>query len=201
MKSVYDFIVEPVGEKYSNTVQVGNKKLIVNTKIEQFKFVNRFAKVIETPLALNTNIKKGDIVVIHQNVFRTFYDIKGNKKDSRSSFKDNLYFVAPDQIYLYKTNNEWHSFNDRCFVSPIRNKSNLTIDKEAKLIGILKYGNSSLKSLKINPGDIVGFTPNSEWEFLIDGKRLYCMKSNDIVIKYDKQGNEEEYNPSWAKSS
>lgn len=200
MKSVYDFIVEPIGEKYSNTVQVGDKKLIVNTKIEQFKFVNRFAKVIETPLALNTNINKGDIVVIHQNVFRTFYDIKGNKKDSRSSFKDNLYFVAPDQIYLYKANNEWHSFNDRCFVSPIRNKSNLTIDKEAKLIGILKYGNSSLKSLKINPGDVVGFTPNSEWEFLIDGKRLYCMKSNDIVIKYDKQGNEEEYNPSWAKS-
>ena len=200
MKSVYDFIVEPIGEKYSNTVQVGDKKLIVNTKIEQFKFVNRFAKVIETPLALSTNINKGDIVVIHQNVFRTFYDIKGNKKDSRSSFKDNLYFVAPDQIYLYKANNEWHSFNDRCFVSPIRNKSNLTIDKEAKLIGILKYGNSSLKSLKINPGDVVGFTPNSEWEFLIDGKRLYCMKSNDIVIKYDKQGNEEEYNPSWAKS-
>jgi hypothetical protein len=30
---------------------------------------------------------------------------------------------------------------------------------------------------------------------------LYCMKSNDIVIKYDKQGDEVKYNPSWAKSS
>jgi hypothetical protein len=27
------------------------------------------------------------------------------------------------------------------------------------------------------------------------------MKSNDIVIKYEHQGNEEEYNPSWAHSS
>jgi len=27
------------------------------------------------------------------------------------------------------------------------------------------------------------------------------MKSNDIVIKYEYQGNEEEYNPSWAASS
>ena len=200
MKSIYDFIVEPIGEKYNNTVQVGKKKLIINTKIEQFKFVNRFAKVIETPLALSTNIKKGDTIVIHQNVFRTFYDIKGNKKDSRSFFKDNLYFVAPDQIYLYKTNDKWHTFNDRCFIAPIKNKSNLTLDKEKKLIGILKYGNSFLKSLKILPGDIVGFSPNSEWEFLIDKERLYCMKSNDIVIKYDKHGNEEKYNPSWTQS-
>jgi hypothetical protein len=34
MNSLYDFIVEPVGEKYSNTVKVGNKELVVNTKIE-----------------------------------------------------------------------------------------------------------------------------------------------------------------------
>jgi len=25
------------------------------------------------------------------------------------------------------------------------------------------------------------------------------MKSNDIVIKYEYKGNEEEYNPSWTK--
>ena len=31
-------------------------------------------------------------------------------------------------------------------------------------------------------------------------KRLYCMKSNDIVIKYERQGNETEYNPRWAQS-
>jgi len=27
------------------------------------------------------------------------------------------------------------------------------------------------------------------------------MKSNDIVIKYEYQGNEVEYNPSWASRS
>ena len=48
---------------------------------------------------------------------------------------------------------------------------------------------------------MVGFVPTREWEFLIDGERLYCMESNDIVIKYDKQGDEIKYNPSWAESS
>ena len=149
----------------------------------------------------NLDIKAGDIVVIHQNVFRTFYDMKGKKKKSRSFFKDNLYFCALDQIYLYKNSNGWNSFGDRCFIKPIKSKDDLTLDKEASLIGILKYGNSSLNKLKINPGDLVGYTPNGEWEFLIEKERLYCMKSNDIVIKYEHEGNEVEYNPSWANSS
>ena len=201
MKSLYDFIVEPLGDKYSNTVNIDGKSLVLNTKIESFKFVNRLAKVIKTPLAFNLDIKAGDTVVIHQNVFRTFYDMKGRKKKSRSFFKDNLYFCALDQIYLYKNSNGWNSFGDRCFIKPIKSKDDLTLDKEASLIGILKYGNSSLNKLKINPGDLVGYTPNSEWEFLVEKERLYCMKSNDIVIKYEHEGNEVEYNPSWANSS
>ena len=201
MKSLYDFIVEPLGDKYSNTVNIDGKSLVLNTKIESLKFVNRLAKVIKTPLAFNLDIKAGDIVVIHQNVFRTFYDMKGKKKKSRSFFKDNLYFCALDQIYLYKNSNGWNSFGDRCFIKPIKSKDDLTLDKEASLIGILKYGNSSLNKLKINPGDLVGYTPNGEWEFLIEKERLYCMKSNDIVIKYEHEGNEVEYNPSWANSS
>ena len=201
MKSLYDFIVEPIGDKYNNEVKIGEKKLIVNTQIESWTFVNRFAKVIETPLAFNTNIKKGDTIVIHQNVFRTFYDLKGRKKASRSWFKDNLYFVALDQIYLYKQEGYWHSFNDRCFVQPIESLNNLNTDKEEKLKGIIKYGNKYLKNLGINEGDLIGFKPNREWQFLIEGKRLYCMKSNNIVIKYEYKGNEKEYNPSWSSSS
>jgi len=201
MRSLYDFIIEPLGEKYSNKVKIGDKELIVNTKIENFKFVNRLAVVIQIPKAFKTNIKIGDTIVVHQNVFRVFYDMKGNKKKSRSWFKDNLHLCAIDQIYLYKNETGWNSFGDRCFITPIRDNNSLTLDKERSLVGILKYGNSSLEALKISPGDLVGYKPNGEWEFLIEGKRLYCMKSNDIVIKYEYEGNEKEYNPSWSKSS
>jgi len=200
MKSLYDFIIEPLGDKYKNEIQVGDKKVIINTQIESWKFVNRLAKVVKTPLAFNTEIKKGDIIVVHQNIFRTFYDMQGEKKKSRSWFKDDLYFCSLDQVYLYKNSTGWHTFGDRCFIQPIKDTNSLTLDKERSLIGILKYGNSSLEALEINEGDLVGYTPNGEWEFLVDKERLYCMKSNDIVIKYEHQGNEEKYNPSWARS-
>ncbi len=201
MRSIFSFIVKPVGDRYNNKIKVADKELILNTKIESFKSVNNFAEVVATPLAYSTDIKVGDIIVIHHNVFRVFYDIRGNKKNSRSYFKDDLYFCDLDQIYLYKNESKWKAFGDRCFVKPIKNKDYLNVDKEQKLIGILKYGNSSLEALKINEGDLVGYTPYGEFDFVIDGQRLYCMKSNDIVIKYGHKGNETEYNPSWAQGS
>ena len=200
MKSIYDFIVEPLGETYDNEIKVEEKNLILNTKIESFKFVNNVAKVIETPKALATPIRKGDLILIHHNVFRTFYDIKGVKKKSRSYLFNNLFLCAIDQIYLYKHKQHWVSINDRCFVKPLKSKDKFKIDKEQNLIGILKIGNSSLEALGIHEGDCVGYTPYGEYDFIVNEERLYCMKSNDIVIKYGNKENQEEYNPSWANS-
>ena len=159
MRSLYDFIVKPLGEEYDNEITIGDKKIILNTKIESFKFVNNIAKVIEVPTAFKTPIKKGDLILIHHNVFRTFYDMKGTKKKSRSLFIDGMYFCSLDQVYLYKKNGKWMSFNDRCFIKPLKEKDNLEVVKEQKLIGILKIGNSSLEALGITEGDTVGYTP------------------------------------------
>ena len=200
MRSVYDFIIKPVGKRYDNEVKVGEHTLITNSSIESFKHVNNIAEVVETPVAFATSIRKGDLIIVHHNVFRVFYDMKGIKKNSRSFLKDDLFFCAVDQVYLYKRTDTWKSFGDRCFVAPVKNKDLLSTDKVADLIGILKIGNSSLEESGINPGDIIGFTPNSEWEFVVDNQIMYCMKSNDIVIKYGLDRNEEEYNSRWATS-
>jgi len=198
MKSVFSFIVKPVGSRYDNKIDVDGKELILNTSIESFKSVNNIAEVVEVPMAYNTDIKVGDKVVIHHNVFRRFYDIKGKQKNSRAYFKEDLYFCDADQIFLYKRDTEWIAFGDRCFVKPLKNNDQFKLDKERKHIGILKYGNDSLNKLKINPGDLVGYKPFGEFEFIIDNQRLYCMKSNDIVIKYEYKGDEEEYNSRWT---
>jgi len=201
MQSLFSFIVKPINKRYDNEVKIGDKTLITNSRIESWKSVSNQAIVVETPKAFTTKIQKGDIVVIHHNVFRRFYDMRGKQKDSRSKFIDDKFFCDIDQVYLYKQDGEWNAFGDRCFISPIVDSDVLTADKERKLIGILKYGNSSLEAIGINPGDLVGYTPNGEFEFVIDNERLYCMKSNDIVIKYELKGNEIKYNPSWASGS
>jgi uncharacterized protein YneR len=199
VKSLYDFIIKPLNERYDNEKKVGDKTLIINTKIESYKSVSNTGVVIAVPIAFSTNIKVGDQVTIHHNVFRRFYDVRGVEKNSRSYFKDNMYFCNVDQIYLYKKDGgEWESFMDRCFIKPIKNRSSLGLDKEEPHIGIIKYDNKSLNDLGITNGMLITFKPNSEFEFVIEGERLYCMKSNDIVVKHEYKGDEEEYNPSWA---
>jgi len=49
--------------------------------------------------------------------------------------------------------------------------------------------------------ELVGFTPFSTYEFIVDGQKLYRVLNKFITIKYEYQGNEEAYNPSWAQSS
>ena len=200
MKALFQFIVKPKGERYNNKKNIGDKSLLLNTSIESFRHINKEAIVVAIPAAFKTDIKPGDTVLIHHNIFRRWYDIKGKEKNGSTYFKDDMYFVNIDQVYAYKKNNTWVTINDRCFVKPIIETSTYSNEKEQKHIGILKYSNSSLNGFKIAPGDLVGFTPKSEWEFIIDGERLYCMKSNDIAIKYELKGNEKEYNPSWAHS-
>ena len=194
MKSLYDFIVSPIGQRYNNKKSVDNKELILNSNIETFQSVNKKAIVISTPRVYKGDIEEGDVVYVHHNVFRRFYDIKGKEKNSRSYFKDNLYFCDPLQIYMY--NNKSHL--NYCFVSPLKNKDSLSTSIEQNQLGILKYGNKSLDPIKIKPGALVTFSPDSEFEFLIKGEKLYCMKFNNIALVHEHERNTKEHNPSWA---
>ena len=196
MKSLYQFIVKPFEQRYDNVKKVNNKKLIINTNIENHIFVSKKAVVVSTPAAFKTNINIGDIVQIHHNVFRRYYDVRGVEKNSGTYFKEDMYFCNPEQIYMY--NNKSHL--NYCFIKPIKNQSVLENRKEQPNVGIVKYSNKFLEALGITPETLITFTPNSEFEFIIEGERLYCMKSNDIALTHEYQGNEEENNPSWAKS-
>ena len=66
MNSLYDFIVKPYNDsRYDNSIKVGNKELVLNTKIEAFKAVNNIVEVVAVPLAFKTEIKVGDKIILH----------------------------------------------------------------------------------------------------------------------------------------
>ena len=197
MQSLFDFIIKPKKERYDNIKQIGDQELVLNSEISSHQYVSRIGIVLAIPKAEDTNIKVGDEVIIHHNVFRRWYDVRGNERNSRSYWEDNKYFVNSDQIFLYKRNNEWHAPKGYCFVKPIQS-NNILLEKEVPLRGIAKYVDKELKD--INKNDLVGFTPSSEFEFVVDGERLYRVLTNSISIKYERQGNEKEYNPSWTES-
>jgi len=200
MKSVYDFVVSPIKSRYNNTKKIGDKELIVNTEIFNHQFVSREAIVKSVPLIGETNIKVGDKVILHHNVFRRWHNMRGEEKNSRSFFDEETYFISEEQIFLYKSEDtDWKASKGYCFVKPIVSKNNLDTNVEEPLIGVLKYLDDGLETTGLHKDDLVGFSPDDEYEFVIDGQRLYRVMTQFITIKYEYQGNEEEYNPSWAQ--
>jgi hypothetical protein len=194
MQSLFNFIVKPKKERYDNKKYIGDSELLLNTEISDHQYISRIGTVTSVPKFEDTKIQKDDDVIIHHNVFRRWYDMRGNEKNSRSYYMEDKYFVSSDQIFLYKQNNIWKAVDGYCFVKPI--ESNIVSEKEVPLRGIIKYVDDKLND--IYKEDLVGFTASSEYEFIIEGERLYRVPTNSICIKYERQGNEKEYNPSWA---
>ena len=196
MRSLFNFIVKPKNERYDNKKYIDGQELLLNTEISDHRYVSRIGIVTSLPKSEETEIQVGDEVIVHHNVFRRWFDGRGKERNSRSYYKEDQYFVYKDQIFLYKRNGKWHAPKGYCFVKPIKSNDILLNEKEIPLRGIIKYVDKQLDN--INKEDLVGFTPDSEYEFIVDGERLYRVPTNSISIKYERQGNEEEYNPSWA---
>ena len=194
MRSVYCFVIKPKGDRYNNSTKVGDKELILNTENFNHQYTNREAEVISCPMVGDDlGIKPGDTVLVHHNVFRRWLDVKGREKNSRSYFSEDTYIVYSDQIFLYKQDGEWMCPKGYCFVKPIKAIDAYNTEAEKPLVGIVKHTDGT-----VHKGDLIGFRPNSEYEFVFDNERLYRVLSNFITIKYEYQGNEEEYNPSWT---
>jgi hypothetical protein len=186
MKSPFYFIAKPVnGKRYDNTKDIGGVELIVSTSEEDHKFSNRFAEVMETPLGYRGPIQIGDILLVHHNVFKFYNDMKGRQKSGKSFFKDDLFFIEPDQFFMYKSRGVWNAYDRYCFVKPIPATESY-IKKpisEEPLVGIMKYPNRYLSKQGIKEGDMVCFTPDSEYEFTVDEEKLYRMFDHQITIK------------------
>ena len=197
MKPPFQFLVKPVGGvRYSHTKKIGDKDFIVSSSQEDHRSTNRFAEVLEVPYTYKGEIKKGDTLLVHHNVFRKYYDIKGREKSGPSFFMDNLFLIDFDQFFLYKSNincarcnNTWKAPNPYCFVAPVKNKDtyNFNNSVEHELVGEIRYPNKEMIDMVLKTGDIVSFQPESEYEFNVEGEKIYRMFTKNICILLDNE--------------
>ena len=195
MRPVFNLTVKPKGDRYNNSIKVGDSNLILNSEIFNHEYVNRVGTVCRVPLYNPLNLNQDDTVLVHHNVFRRWHDVKGREKNSRSFLNEDEYIVSEDQIYMYKRDGIWNVTPGYTFVKPIKSKDKYSLTPEQPLVGIVKYSDGTFL-----PTQLVGFSPGDEFEFVVDGERLYRVMNKFINIEYEYQGDEEEYNPSWAES-
>jgi hypothetical protein len=185
MKSPFNFIVRPLdGKRYNNIKKIGDVDFIVSTSEEDYKSANRYGEVFETPIGYSGPIKIGDILLVHHNVFKFYNDMKGNQRSGRSFFKDDLFFVDSEQFFMFYNGEEWTAYDKYCFVKPIPTIESYIYKPfaEEPLMGKIKYVNEYLKSKGVKSGDTVTFLPDTEYEFNIDGEKLYRMYDHHISM-------------------
>jgi len=175
------FIVRPSdGKRYANE----KDGLILSSSQEDHRFSQRIAEVVETPINYNGPIKKGHLLLVHHNVFKFYYDMKGRQKSGRSFFKDDLFFVDNMQFFMYHDGERWHTHDKYCFVKPSEKKDSVIFKNtsEEPLVGTIRYINDQLKEFGLKEGDEVSYKPNSDYEFTVDGEKLYRMFTDNITL-------------------
>lgn len=189
MRSPYCFIIEPIGNKrYSNTREFEGHELILSASKEDHTTTNRQAVVLAVPLYYNGPIEPGDVVIVHHNVFRIYYDMKGREKSSWSFLRDNTFMITSEELFLYrKPSGEWKAPVPYCFVEPVKAKEKelLTGEINEALFGTMIYKNSDQEN--VQEGDQVIFSPDTEYEFRIDDRILYRMRTQNICLVSDKR--------------
>lgn len=181
MKSPYMFIVRPKdGKRYANI----NDGLIVSTSQEDHRFSQRVAEVVELPIKYDGPIKVGYLLLVHHNVFKFYYDMKGRQKSGRSFFKDDLFFVDHMQFFMYHDGDRWHAHDKYCFIKPVEKKESIIFKNvsEEPLIGTIRYINEQLEAFGLKEGDDISFKPDSDYEFTVDGEKLYRMFTDNITL-------------------
>ena len=75
MKSPFYFIVKPLeGKRYSNSKKISGVDVITSTSEENHLASNREAIVVATPLGYTGDVSVGDILLVHHNVFKYWWD-------------------------------------------------------------------------------------------------------------------------------
>ena len=185
MRSPYNFIVKPLnGRRYDNIKEIADTEFITSVSQEDHVSSNRFAEVVALPINYTGPVKEGDSLLVHHNVFKFYYDIKGRQKSGRSFLKDNLFLIDNEQFFLYKNKDTWMAHSKYCFIKPIKTKDSYLFKncEEEPLMGIVKYINKELLDLGVSVGDRISFTPDSDYEFTVDNEKLYRMFTNNITM-------------------
>lgn len=185
MKSIRQFIVTPVENKrYNNTKNIGGIDFIVSTSEEDFRFSNREAIVVETPILYEGPISKGDRLIVHHNVFKFYNDMVGRRKSGKSFLRDNHFLLDYDQFFAYNKGDGWVGHDKYCFVKPLKKEQSAIYQPltHEPLVGEITIMNEHLMDVGLSVGDKVSFKPESEYEFNIDGQLMYRLFDNSVTI-------------------
>ena len=183
MRSPNKFIIK-MPEKFNTHIQMGDKKLELVSKFDEFGNRVMEAEIVATPAKYDTGAKPGDTLYFHHTVALndTFY------------LGDDLYLVpySPEGGranlgHAYKNEDGLHMIGQWIFLEPMESSkkvrsSVLEIVQEdiQNDRGRVYASSKELEREGLKPGDVVYFSKHSDYEMDIDGVKVWRMLIDDL---------------------
>lgn len=199
MQGLHEYIIE-IPEALKNSIELsGGTKLYVDPTFNQQKWSNRIGKVISKPIKIDSEIEKGDEVLIIDTVLFSRLDKKKGRVKSHFLLDEEKgwYRVPKGLIVMYrKANKDWSCYLNNILLEPVFEKKetgsglvipDVTYQKEVryqntkKQYGKVAFINSALRESGVKEGDIVYYRPDVDYKFSLEGKEYYHIQNEDVL--------------------
>ncbi|WNH10049.1 hypothetical protein [Thalassobellus suaedae] len=196
MKGIRDFIIKldkPLNETFKTEKGV---EIYAHQDFSVDRLSNRVAKVMATPMFIETPIEVGYEVMIEPTIlYKQIY--RGVKQGYTSLIDkdDNLFKVTPNMIILYRKdeNDTWKGHLQNLMVEQIKEeepviKTSLLLPENSKPkfkkgVANVLYVNAELESMGVKNGDELSIDPAGGVNFWLDGKHYWWIRTRDVYGK------------------
>ena len=174
-------------------VEVGGKKLFIDTSWYEYDHVIQYAIVKYVPKRISSYFKTdmellpGDKVYCHHFI--------ADEKNIIEIYDEKLSRMNYGMLYARVRDGKVHMLADWVLVEIVKDKEEelktdsgiwlKTQEEKKEQIGKVKYVNSKSIDDGFKPGDTVMFMKDADYEMEVEGEKLYRMRNQDILARID----------------
>lgn len=185
-----DVFIVHIPKRINDTIEVGGVQMYVDNRFNEFEHRVNEGEVIATPYKYDTGVSVGDTLYFHHHVvindgqpltghddtYVVRYDHKHTVNSQAIAFKDEY-----DQVF---------SLSGWVVLSPVdpdtvKSEQILTVDLSEKryVRGQIAFPFVGMHDTDLMIGDVVGFPPNRDYTFEIDGETYFRVRKEDLLYK------------------
>ena len=188
MNLLYYFVVK-LPKLTNDEVDLGDQKIYIDTKFDEFAHRVNEGEVVHTPLKFDTPVKPGDTLYFHHNVVidggMPFADYKDHYV---VSYDPDVAVNSHAYAYRPKGTDELHPLGMWSILAPCEEeeeqKSTLEtvqFKKPPRTRGVVAAMSDGVRELGLNLGDVVGFKKNMDYTFKVDGQEHFRTRTEDLL--------------------
>ena len=190
MRVLHEFIVR-MPKKFKDTVKFGDTEIFLDSRFDEFANRISEAEIVATPVKFPTGAKEGDTLYFHHHVvldkraeidkelYRVKFDPEGGYGSQAYAYKgeDGAVKELPGWVFLIPEEGEEPTSESGLIIS---------MKKEVKMEGIVRFDTPELLEMGVNAGDRVGFSKESDYTMEVNGEKLWRMTPNDLLYVAEK---------------